>query len=68
MTLNINEMTNQTMKQSIVNWTDDDEKKYQTLINSTDEEAVENEFYDGYGGKLGDDGEIISIHEFSERK
>jgi len=68
MTLNINEMTNQTMKQFIVNWTDDDEKKYQTLINSTDEESVENEFYEGYGDKFADYGEIISIHEFSERK
>ena len=31
MTLNINEMTNQTMKQFIVNWTDDDEKNIRHL-------------------------------------
>ena len=31
MTLNINEMTNQTVKQFIVNWTDDDEKNIRHL-------------------------------------
>ena len=31
MPLNINEMTNQTMKQFIVNWTDDDEKNIRHL-------------------------------------
>ena len=51
------------MKKFIVYWTDNDEKKFQTVIYSTDEESVENEFYDGYGDELGDYGNITKIIE-----